>query len=99
LIIIELSIRGALKLKPKNQEEVERDKKYASFCKTDFHLIRRWGFYLTAPFFIPRVILGWGAAFTNGIFFTVFCFIHGDSNKPFNDFEKWIIRVSTCITG
>jgi len=71
------------KLRPKTKQEYLRDVKYHAFRKTDAHLMgikSRIICFLFSPLAIPRIIIGWSAAFLGG--FVIFILTIGnDKNK------------------
>ena len=63
---VEFCLQKQLKMKPKNQEEVDRDRKYAAFCKADaFHaesIVYRLILYAMTPIIPFRFVFGWSIA-------------------------------------
>lgn len=93
-------MRKMEKLAPKNKEEEQRDQKYSAFKRTDAHLTHRLAFYFMAPFVLPRIIIGWLFAIGNAIFISILTSITGtEPNMEQKGFEKFLIRISTAITG
>lgn len=91
IILLEWSFSKIKPLFPKNQSDIERDKKYPSFRRNDLNKISRPILYLLAPTVFLRVFIGY---FTIMIC-SVIIFSISLSHKRGDPYKGWKLKVVT----
>ena len=90
-------------MKPKNQEEIDRDKKYAAFRKTDaFHaesILYRLILYMMTPFIPIRFVFGTSVAVWCCVSAKFVLLLGGSTPETLNSVQTWLIYGINKVAG